>query len=100
MQKLAILAGVFALLAAAAPSIATTTNATNSAPAPRCRDAQGHFIRCPTPAATTTPARCRNAQGRFIRCPATPATSGGARCRNAQGQFIACPTPAATNTAH
>ena len=96
MRKFAILFAAAALLVGALE--ANATNTTNSASAPRCRDAQGHFIRCPTPAATTAPQRCRNAQGRFIACPRPPTTP--TRCRNAQGRFIACPTPSATNAAH
>jgi hypothetical protein len=96
---------MFAILFAAAALVvgglqANAANTTTSAAPQRCRDAQGHFIRCPTSAATTTPQRCRNAQGRFIACPRTTTTPPPQRCRNAQGHFIACPATPAANAAH
>jgi len=52
----------------------------------RCRDAHGHFTKCPAagPAAATHPVatagitrdrngRCHGASGRFVRCPAAAA---------------------------
>lgn len=33
-----------------------------------CRDAKGHFIKCPTVQKTTTATRCRDAKGHFAKC--------------------------------
>lgn len=40
--------------------------ATPSMAANRCRDAKGHFIKCPPP--KVKPVRCRNAKGHFVKC--------------------------------
>jgi hypothetical protein len=41
-----------------------------------CRDATGHFVACPAPAAAAPAAqRCRNAAGHFVKCPAPGATA-------------------------
>ena len=39
-------------------------------------------------------APCRDAKGHFIKCP-TPAAAKGARCRDAKGHFAKCETPGA-----
>ena len=52
MSALSLLAGSGAVSAAAAPKV--------------CRNAQGHFIKCPQHAAA--PTRCRNGQGHFVKC--------------------------------
>jgi hypothetical protein len=76
MRKLMI--GTLMALTASLPANAATT---------RCRDAHGHFTRCPPagaaaathPAATTAGitrdrnGRCHTAGGRFVRCPAAAA---------------------------
>jgi hypothetical protein len=46
-----------------------------------CRDAKGHFIKCP-PAAPTKAGRCKDAKGKFAKCGtagavAQPVKSGG-----------------------
>jgi len=37
-----------------------------SATAAPCRDAKGHFVKCPTKAAA--PTKCRDAKGHFAKC--------------------------------
>ena len=48
------------LIAAAALMVATP------AVAAPCRDAKGHFAKCPP--AKSTPVRCRDAKGKFMAC--------------------------------
>jgi len=53
----------FALALAAVAMVATPTMAAN-----RCRDAKGHFIKCP-PVKKAAPAKkCRDAKGKFAKC--------------------------------
>jgi hypothetical protein len=73
----------FMIGALMACSMALPANAATT----QCRDAHGHFTKCPTaaPAAATHPAapaagitrdrngRCHGAGGRFVRCPAAAA---------------------------
>ena len=49
------------VIAAAALMVATTP-----ALAAPCRDAKGHFAKCPPKAATST--RCRDTKGKFMAC--------------------------------
>lgn len=88
MKKFAI-----ALSALAALALPATGNA-----AP-CRNAQGHFVKCPTtPApAPTHAAPASHASPTAAHATARrPAASGAAhRCRNAKGQFAKCGTPGA-----
>lgn len=46
---------------------AVATLATPSLAANRCRDAKGHFIKCP-PAKPAPAGKCRNAKGHFVKC--------------------------------
>jgi len=46
---------------------AVATLATPSLAANRCRDAKGHFIKCP-PAKPAAAGKCRNAKGHFVKC--------------------------------
>jgi hypothetical protein len=55
------------LTAAAVMSLATASHA-----AP-CRDAKGHFTKCP-PAKAAPAVRCRNAKGKFAKCGTPDAT--------------------------
>lgn len=64
----------FALALAAVAMMAVPATAATT----RCRDAHGHFIKCP-PAASPSPT----------------ASSSAHRCRNAKGQFAKCGTPGA-----
>jgi hypothetical protein len=86
MKKIAI--GLAMLAAAALP-------ASGSAAANQCRDAQGHFVKCPTapasPAARATPAPHPSASSHA----ATPQKGTTQRCRNAKGQYAKCGTPGA-----
>jgi len=52
----------FALALAAVAMVATPTMAAN-----RCRDAKGHFIKCP-PAKAAPAKKCRDAKGKFAKC--------------------------------
>jgi hypothetical protein len=60
------------------------------AQAQRCRDAQGHFAKCPAPAPKPAPAPTRAPAAQ-----ATAANNNAARCRDAQGHFAKCGTVAA-----
>ncbi len=88
MKKSAI---TFALLAVLAlPGVAS------AAP---CRNAQGHFIKCATPATAPAAPAARPAAAR-VAAPARPAVAHAAapaahRCRSAKGQFAKCGTPGA-----
>jgi hypothetical protein len=86
MKKFAI---VLAMLAAA------TLPASVNAAANQCRDAKGHFVKCPTapasPAAHATPAPHPSASPHT----ATPQKGTTQRCRNAKGQYAKCGTPGA-----
>lgn len=45
-----------------------------AASAASCRDAQGHFAKCPTTASTMAPAKaqqCHDAKGKFVKCSAS-----------------------------
>ena len=45
-----------------------------SASAAPCRDAKGHFAKCPPAAAAKAkPVRCKDAKGKFAKCGATGA---------------------------
>jgi hypothetical protein len=88
--------------------------------AQRCRDAQGHFVRCPPAPASntamvappiTTPTlagpvparRCQDARGHFASCanaghtatsaalPAGITRDHNGRCHGARGRFVVCP---------
>ena len=53
-----------ALALAAVAMVASPSMAAN-----RCRDAKGHFIKCPPPkAAASVAKRCRGAGGKFVKC--------------------------------
>lgn len=52
----------------AAASVAIVTTPAFAAP---CRDAKGHFAKCPPAAAK--PIRCKNAKGQFAKCGSTGA---------------------------
>lgn len=105
-------------IAAAFVAAMTIPVAANAAP---CKDAKGHFVKCPPPAAAlpiTPPARpmtrptpmaaaphaaatvqrCRDGKGHFIKCPRPVTAAGSAstsRCRNSKGQFAKCGTSGA-----
>ena len=69
---------MFRSLLTAAASFALFATPALAAP---CRDAKGHFIKCP-PAAATKGARCKDARGKFAKCGtvgavAQPVKSGG-----------------------
>jgi len=57
----------FAFALAAVAMVATPSMAAN-----RCRDAKGHFIKCPPPKAAPAK-KCRDAKGRFAKCGTTGA---------------------------
>jgi hypothetical protein len=48
-------------------AIALASLSLSSASAAPCRDAKGHFMKCP-PAAKAKPVRCKDAKGRFAKC--------------------------------
>ena len=56
MRKFIIGMSVLGLIAGSAPSIAAP-----------CRDAKGHFTKCPKSAPAKTK-RCRNAKGHYAKC--------------------------------
>lgn len=57
MYRLALALAAVAMVAS--PSIAAN----------RCRDAKGHFIKCPPPkAAAPVAKKCRGAGGKFVKC--------------------------------
>ena len=47
---------------------ATAMVASPSLAANRCRDAKGHFIKCPAPKAVPVVKKCRGAGGKFVKC--------------------------------
>lgn len=55
-----------ALFALVSLSVAASASPTLAKAAP-CRDAKGHFAKCP-PAAARKTTVCRNAKGRFAKC--------------------------------
>jgi hypothetical protein len=69
MNKLAIIAAALALL--------TAPGAANAA---ACRNAQGHFTKCPPPAAARPHAAATHAVGAAHKAP----------CRDAKGRFKKC----------
>ena len=95
MNKLAIV--IAAAVGLALPGVANA--------ATQCRNAQGHFIKCPTPAASPSPRATPSAHPTphataTPHAAATPhaspsprATGTTQRCRNAKGQFTRCGTP-------
>lgn len=76
MRNAPVLASLFAALvltAAGVPATFAQTRGSAAAPAirtapARCRDAKGHFAKCPTAAAPAKKA-CRDPKGKFIACP-------------------------------
>jgi hypothetical protein len=54
------------IVALSALSLLAGSSAVTGAAPKVCRNAQGHFIKCPQHAAA--PARCRNGQGHFVKC--------------------------------
>jgi len=56
MYRFAFALGALAMVAS--PSVAAN----------RCRDAKGHFIKCPPKAATPVAKKCRGAGGKFVKC--------------------------------
>lgn len=49
-----------------------------AASAASCRDAQGHFTKCPPTAATMAPAKaqqCHDAKGKFVKCSVSKSAS-------------------------
>ncbi|WP_374533955.1 hypothetical protein [Phenylobacterium sp.] len=54
---------------AAALSLTAGLSLAGAASATPCRDASGHFVKCPA-AAAAKPAKCRDAKGHFTRCEA------------------------------
>jgi hypothetical protein len=81
MNKLAIALAVVTMMAAPA-----------AANAAACRNAQGHFIKCPPPAATAThPAvAARPATVRPVATHAAATPARRAPCRDAKGRFKKC----------
>jgi len=81
MKKIVIIAATIALgLPMAGSALAQGNSAATAHPATqRCRDAHGHFTRCPPAAAHATGpsagvtrdshGRCHGANGRFVACP-------------------------------
>lgn len=64
----------FMIMAAAVAALAFAS----TAEAKSCKDAKGHFIKCPAPAAAPATAKpCKDAKGHFVKCPA-PAGSAAA----------------------
>jgi hypothetical protein len=68
----------FMIMAAAVAALAFAS----TAEAKSCKDAQGHFVTCPAPAAApakpaSTAKPCKDAKGHFVKCPA-PAGSAAA----------------------
>ena len=47
-------------------SLAVSLGAVDASAAP-CRDAKGHFTKCPTPSAAPA-GKCRDAKGHFAKC--------------------------------
>lgn len=76
MRSAPVLASLFAALVLSAtgvPAAFAQTHAPTAVPtlkaAPaRCRDAKGHFAKCPT-AAASAKKTCRDPKGKFIACP-------------------------------
>jgi len=56
MFRVAIAFAAVALIAS--PSLAAN----------RCRDAKGHFIKCPPPKVAPVAKKCRGAGGKFVKC--------------------------------
>ena len=52
---------------AAITSFGLVAAASAPAYAASCRDAKGHFVKCP-PAAVAKPVRCKDAKGKFAKC--------------------------------
>ena len=57
------------MLWAAALSLTAGLSMAGAASAAPCRDASGHFAKCPA-AAAAKPAKCRDAKGHFTKCEA------------------------------
>lgn len=58
---------IFVIAVSALSLVAGSSAVTAAAPPQRCRNGQGHFIKCPQHAAAA-PTRCRNGQGHFVKC--------------------------------
>lgn len=58
-----------ALVSALAAITAMGVAGQTAAASPQCRDAKGHFTKCPA-AAPAKPAKCKDAKGRYAKCDA------------------------------
>lgn len=54
------------ILLAALTTVLLAGAATIASAAPPCRDAKGHFTKCPE--AAKKPVRCKDAKGKFAKC--------------------------------
>ena len=84
MKKLVLALTALSLIGGAASPALAAPSRTASTPA--CRGhaearAAGKFVKCPPPPA----AKCRDAKGHYVKCPAKPRV-----CRNAQGHYAKC----------
>lgn len=94
----------FMILAAAVAALAFAS----TAEAKSCKDAQGHYTKCPAPAAapaksatTAKGAPCKDAQGHFIKCPAAGAAPAAksTMAKTKGGTTFTAPAPAFRSTA-